>query len=78
MIHWGAATTAGGQDRRRLDSASAAALAPHIPCAPGPGGVAAEQMYMPGTPRRYGLSVVRGPNTNCRMSFAPVTMSPPT
>src|SRR5437764_10982538 len=38
-------------DRRaRWASASRAALAPHLPCAPGPGGVAAEQMYMPGTP----------------------------
>ena len=34
----------------RCASASWAALAPHMPCAPGPGGVAAEQMYMPGTP----------------------------
>jgi hypothetical protein len=31
-------------------SATRPAWLPHIPCAPGPGGVAAEQMYMPGTP----------------------------
>ena len=42
---------------RRWLSASAAAWAPHIPCAPGPGGVAAEQMYIPGIPSRYGFSV---------------------
>lgn len=34
----------------RWRSAVSAALAPHMPCAPGPGGVAAEQMYMPGIP----------------------------
>ena len=36
--------------RWRYRSASAAALAPHMPCTPGPGGVAAEQRYMPGMP----------------------------
>ncbi|EUA04824.1 dehydrogenase domain protein [Mycobacterium kansasii 662] len=40
--------------------------------------MAAEQMYMPGTPMVYGDSVVRGPNTSWRMSLAPVMMSPPT
>ena len=59
-------------------NASFAALAPHMPCAPGPGGVAAEQMYIPGIPTRYGFRVGLGPKTNWRMSFAPVTMSPPT
>lgn len=34
----------------RWRSARAAACAPHMPCAPGPGGVAAEQMKWPGTP----------------------------
>ena len=58
------------QDRRRFlpllrwPSASFAALAPHIPWAPGPGGVAAEQMYMPGIPTLYGDSVVRGPKVS--------------
>ena len=63
---------------RRVASARAAAFAPHMPCAPGPGGVAAEQMYIPGTPMVYGDNVVRGPKASCRMSFAPVLMSPPT
>jgi len=40
--------------RRRGDarwrSALAAAFAPHMPCAPAPGGVAAEHRYIPGTP----------------------------
>ena len=43
-----------------------------MPWAPGPGGVAAEQMYMPGTPTLYGDSVIRGPKISWRMSLAPV------
>ncbi len=49
---------------------------PHMPWAPVPGGVAAEQMYIPGRPTSYGDNVIRGPKTSWRMSFAPVTMSP--
>jgi hypothetical protein len=37
-------------ERLRRCRARVAALAPHIPWAPGPGGVAAEQRYVPGRP----------------------------
>ena len=40
--------------------------------------MAAEQMYIPSTPMRYGDSVIRGPITNWRKSLAPVMISPPT
>ena len=45
-------------------SARAAALAPHIPCAPAPGGVEAEQRYVPGMPVEYGSTANRGRNSS--------------
>jgi hypothetical protein len=39
-------------ERWRYVSADCAALCPHIPWTPAPGGVAAEQRYTPGTPVR--------------------------
>jgi hypothetical protein len=53
-------------------------LYPPIPCAPAPGGVAAEQMYRPGAPVLYGSSANLGLNRICSGVFAPVMMSPPT
>ena len=40
--------------RQRWANALAAALAPHMPWAPAPGGVEAEQRYTPGIPVKYG------------------------
>ena len=41
---------------RAVPSARPAAFAPHMPCAPAPGGVDAEHRYVPGTPCRTGRS----------------------
>jgi hypothetical protein len=35
-------------------------------------------MYLPGRPMLYGNRVIPGPKVSCRMSLAPVMMSPPT
>jgi hypothetical protein len=47
---WGEELRCGSGCERRYPTAVFAAVAPDMPWAPGPGGVAVEQMYMPGTP----------------------------
>src|SRR3954463_14862581 len=42
-----------------------------MPCAPAPGGVAAEHRYTPGMPVAYGSSAARGRRTSCRAVLAP-------
>ena len=59
-------------------SARAAALAPHIPCAPAPGGVDAEHRYVPGMPVKYGSTAKRGLNRSWPGEDNPPTTSPPT
>lgn len=59
------------------DSALAAALAPHMPWAPAPGGVDAEQRYVPGMHVACGSIATRGRNSNCVGDDAPSMMPPP-
>src|SRR6186713_1369171 len=59
-------------------SARAAALAPHMPWAPAPGGVDAEHRYVPGMPVKYGSIAKRGRNNSWVSEDAPPMMSPPT
>ncbi len=66
------------RSHRSAASAERAALAPHIPWTPPPGGVAAEQRKIPGIPVAYGSTASRGRSSSCRASLAPVEMSPPT
>ncbi len=40
----------------------------------GPGGVATEQMYLPGTAMAHGDRAIRGPNLSWQVSVAPVMM----
>src|ERR1041385_493396 len=63
--------------RPKLRSADRAALYPHIPCTPPPGGVDAEQRNQPFTGMAYGSSARIGLASVCHRSFAPPTMSPP-
>ena len=49
-------------------SATCPAWAPHIPCAPGPGGVAPERVYILGTPMWYAADVIPGFGRSCQGS----------
>src|SRR5438552_14956295 len=55
-----------------------AALKPHMPCTPPPGGVEAEQRYTPGSAVVYGFQRGVGLKSVCRIVCAPPLMSPPT
>src|SRR5690349_7515150 len=63
---------------RSLRHTAFAALWPDMPCTPGPGGVAEEQMKTAGCGVPYGNRDGLGRSSNWRPEVAPEAMSPPT
>ena len=63
--------------RSELASTLPTACQPHMPWAPGPGGVDAEHRYTPSAGVRYGSRRATGRNNNWRRSSAPAEKSPP-